>query len=27
LQNKNAKLYTGSMNEWTHLKNPVVGVM
>ncbi len=27
LKNKNAKLYTGSMNEWTHLKNPVVGVM
>ena len=23
LQNKDAKLYAGSMNEWTHLKNPV----
>ena len=26
LKNKNAKLYTGSMNEWTHLNNPVVGL-
>jgi len=26
LQNKNAKLYAGSMNEWTHLNNPVVGL-
>jgi thiosulfate/3-mercaptopyruvate sulfurtransferase len=26
LQDKNAKLYAGSMNEWTHLKNPVVGL-
>jgi len=26
LKNKNAKLYAGSMNEWTHLKNPVVGL-
>jgi thiosulfate/3-mercaptopyruvate sulfurtransferase len=26
LNNKNAKLYAGSMNEWTHLKNPVIGL-
>jgi thiosulfate/3-mercaptopyruvate sulfurtransferase len=26
LGNKNAKMYAGSMNEWTHLKNPVVGL-
>lgn len=26
LQNKDAKLYSGSMNEWTHLKNPVVAL-
>lgn len=26
MQNKNAKLYAGSMNEWTNLKNPVVGL-
>ncbi|HVZ52402.1 MAG TPA: rhodanese-like domain-containing protein [Pseudolabrys sp.] len=26
LKNKDAKLYSGSMNEWTHLKNPVVGL-
>jgi thiosulfate/3-mercaptopyruvate sulfurtransferase len=26
LKNKDAKLYAGSMNEWTHLKNPVVGL-
>lgn len=26
LTDKNAKLYAGSMNEWTHLKNPVVGL-
>ncbi len=26
LKNPKAKLYAGSMNEWTHLKNPVVGL-
>lgn len=26
LKNKDAKLYAGSMNEWTHLKNPVQGL-
>lgn len=26
LGNKNARMYAGSMNEWTHLKNPVVGL-
>jgi thiosulfate/3-mercaptopyruvate sulfurtransferase len=26
LANKHAKLYAGSMNEWTNLKNPVVGL-
>lgn len=26
LKNKKAKLYAGSMTEWTHLKNPVVGL-
>jgi len=26
LGNKNAKMYAGSMNEWTHLKNPVVAL-
>jgi len=26
LKNNKARLYAGSMNEWTHLKNPVVGL-
>ncbi len=26
LKNPHAKLYAGSMNEWTHLNNPVVGL-
>ena len=26
LGNRNAKMYAGSMNEWTHLKNPVVAL-
>ncbi len=26
LKNEHAKLYAGSMNEWTHLNNPVVGL-
>ncbi len=26
LKNEHAKLYAGSMNEWTHLNNPVVGM-